>query len=99
MKLGLIGCGRMGTALAAGAIHREAVAAGEVLAYDLLPAALDSLVRDYQVRPAASVGGDRGRHGGGPPLHQTPDVPAALRSWRPPRTRRGASSSSRWRPV
>jgi len=39
MTLGVIGCGRMGTALVAGAIDKQALAAAEVLGYDPLPEA------------------------------------------------------------
>jgi pyrroline-5-carboxylate reductase len=55
MKLGLIGCGRMGKALTVGAIDAGAVAASEVMAYDLYPAALEGLVSERGVTPAGSV--------------------------------------------
>ncbi|MFP6880270.1 MAG: NAD(P)-binding domain-containing protein, partial [Roseibacillus sp.] len=55
MKLGLIGCGRMGKALVVGVIDAGAVAASEVMAYDLYPAALEGLVSERGVTPAGSV--------------------------------------------
>ena len=55
MKLGLIGCGKMGSALTKGAIEAEAVLPQDVIAFDLFPAALDKLASECGVTPAASV--------------------------------------------
>ncbi|NIP93895.1 MAG: NAD(P)-binding domain-containing protein, partial [Akkermansiaceae bacterium] len=55
MKLGLIGCGRMGKALALGAIDAGAVPPADLLAYDVFPTALDDLVNERQVTPATSI--------------------------------------------
>lgn len=42
MKLGVIGCGKMGGALVGGAIRAEAISAAEVIGYDPFPGARDS---------------------------------------------------------
>jgi pyrroline-5-carboxylate reductase len=42
MRLGIIGCGKMGTALVQGAICSGVVSAQEVLGYDAIPAAADT---------------------------------------------------------
>ena len=57
MKLGLIGCGKMGKALTIGAIDAGAVSPADVVAYDIHPAALDSLLKDRSVSAAESVAG------------------------------------------
>jgi pyrroline-5-carboxylate reductase len=56
MKLGLIGCGKMGKALAAGAINAGAVAASEVFGYDIHPPAMEGLVAEHGVTAAGSIG-------------------------------------------
>ncbi len=55
MKLGLIGCGRMGKALAVGAIDGGAVEASNLIAYDIFPAALERLVKEHHIKAAGSV--------------------------------------------
>jgi pyrroline-5-carboxylate reductase len=45
MKLGVIGCGKMGTALVAGAIRAGAVAAGNVIGVDPVPAAREAFLK------------------------------------------------------
>lgn len=55
MKLGLIGCGRMGSALVAGALEAKAVAASEVVAFDVASAALERLVAGHGVTAATSA--------------------------------------------
>jgi len=55
MKLGLIGCGKMGKALTIGAIDAGAVASTDVVAFDIFSTALDSLVTERGVRTADSI--------------------------------------------
>lgn len=57
MKLGLIGCGKMGKALTMGAIDGGAVAAPDIVAYDVFPAALEALIAERGVSPASSIAG------------------------------------------
>lgn len=55
MKLGIIGCGRMGRALVIGAIDAGTLVAKDVFAYDIESAAVDKLVSDRDVSRAASL--------------------------------------------
>jgi len=55
MKLGLVGCGRMGKALAVGAMEAGAVAAADFLAYDVRPEAVEELSREHGIRAAANL--------------------------------------------
>ena len=54
MKLGLIGCGRMGRAFAIGAIEAGAVAASELIAYDVAPKAVEALAACIKAVTAAT---------------------------------------------
>jgi pyrroline-5-carboxylate reductase len=42
MKLGIIGCGKMGSALIGGAIRAKAIEAGQIIGYDPFPAAAEA---------------------------------------------------------
>jgi len=55
MKLGLIGCGKMGKALTVGAIDAGAVAAGDVMAHDIVPAAQEAFLAEREVSGAKSI--------------------------------------------
>lgn len=55
MKLGLIGCGRMGRAFALGAIDKGAVAAADVIAYDVINDAARELASQQDVQIASSL--------------------------------------------
>ena len=55
MKLGLIGCGRMGRALVIGAIEADKLTAGDVVAYDIENDAVETLVNEHGVSSAASL--------------------------------------------
>lgn len=55
MKLGLIGCGRMGRALAVGAIDAGAVPASDLVAYDLVPEAVRELASQREIVVAPSL--------------------------------------------
>ena len=55
MKLGLVGCGKMGSALTTGAIDAGAVRAADVVAYDVVPDALSSFAAERDVTTASSV--------------------------------------------
>ena len=55
MNLGLVGCGKMGGALVLGAIRAGAVPPSKVTAFDVVPAALDTLVSEAEVTPASSI--------------------------------------------
>lgn len=55
MKLGLIGCGKMGSALTVGAIDAGAVDPTSVTVYDVVPDILDALVAERGVRAAPSI--------------------------------------------
>ena len=55
MKLGLIGCGRMGRALVTGALDAKTLSAENTIAYDITEAAVDGLVRDYGVTGSKSL--------------------------------------------
>lgn len=54
MTLGIMGCGKMGRALAIGAMDAGAVAADDVLAFDVIPAAVEELARQRKIRAAHS---------------------------------------------
>ncbi len=55
MKLGVIGCGKMGTALVAGAVRAKAIEAADVIAHDPLPDALDAFQRATGTRATAPL--------------------------------------------
>ena len=55
MKLGLVGCGKMGSALTIGAIDAGAVEPADVMAYDVVPASLEALVSERGVHAASSI--------------------------------------------
>ncbi len=55
MKLGLIGCGRMGRALVIGAIEAQEIKAEEVAAYDIETRAVEALVAEHGVAGADSL--------------------------------------------
>lgn len=55
MHIGIIGCGKMGRALALGAIDAGAVAAADLLAYDVAPAAVEELTRRHDIAAAGSL--------------------------------------------
>lgn len=48
MTLGIIGCGKMGRALLGGILEAGLCAPGDVFAHDAYPAAVESLVADYE---------------------------------------------------
>ncbi len=54
MKLGVIGCGKMGSALLEGILNNNIVSPGQVLVYDTYPEAIDRLVNELQVKAATS---------------------------------------------
>jgi pyrroline-5-carboxylate reductase len=53
MRLGVIGCGKMGTALVGGALRSNVIAATSVWGLDAVPAALDSFVEQTQANKAS----------------------------------------------
>lgn len=55
MKLGVIGCGKMGSALVGGAIKAQAVSANEVLGYDPVEAAASAFSADTGAKTVASI--------------------------------------------
>jgi len=55
MKLGVIGCGKMGTALVKGAIQAQAVLASDVTGIDPLKAARDSFAQTTGAQTAAGI--------------------------------------------
>lgn len=55
MKLGVIGCGKMGTALVAGAIRAGALTAADVIGFDPFPAAAEGFARATGAATAGSV--------------------------------------------
>ena len=54
MKIGLIGCGRMGSALIAGIAKSDVTPAGDILVYDLTPDSVSALVASTGVSAASS---------------------------------------------
>ncbi|MDF1849368.1 MAG: pyrroline-5-carboxylate reductase [Verrucomicrobiales bacterium] len=54
MRLGVIGCGKMGRALVGGIIASSICRAADVFVYDAYAPAIDSMVRDLGVQPKAS---------------------------------------------
>ncbi|BCX46683.1 pyrroline-5-carboxylate reductase [Haloferula helveola] len=57
MKLGVIGCGKMGSALVGGAIRAKAVSAGDVLGYDPFPASAEAFTETTGASTVAEIGG------------------------------------------
>ncbi|MDQ8192409.1 pyrroline-5-carboxylate reductase [Roseibacillus persicicus] len=55
MKLGLVGCGRMGRALVIGAIEAGNLSANDVVAYDIETSAVEKLANEHGVSGAASL--------------------------------------------
>ena len=49
MKLGLIGCGKMGKALAVGAIDAGAVPVENVMVHDIVPSSQESFLAERDV--------------------------------------------------
>ncbi|NOX99707.1 MAG: pyrroline-5-carboxylate reductase [Verrucomicrobia bacterium] len=54
MKLGVIGCGKMGSALLEGILNNNIVSSDQVLVYDTYSEAVDRLVSERQVKAATS---------------------------------------------
>jgi len=54
MKLGVIGCGKMGSALLGGILNKKIVSPGQVLVFDTCAESADRLARDFQVTAASS---------------------------------------------
>lgn len=55
MKLGLVGCGRMGKALALGAIEAGAAKAEDFLAHDVRPEAVEELTKEHGIQAASGL--------------------------------------------
>jgi len=54
MKLGVIGCGKMGGALLKGILNRKIVGSDQVLVFDIYPQALELMVSELAVKAAMS---------------------------------------------